>query len=59
MALTAHPSCLLALLVAGLAQGIRGPLRAQSMLTAWTSLPTTWPRLRGCRRRTWAQLSLG
>uniref|UniRef100_E9PI30 Cathepsin W n=1 Tax=Homo sapiens TaxID=9606 RepID=E9PI30_HUMAN len=31
MALTAHPSCLLALLVAGLAQGIRGPLRAQDL----------------------------
>ncbi|XP_028689053.2 cathepsin W isoform X2 [Macaca mulatta] len=31
MALTTHPSCLLALLVAGLAQGIRGSLRAQDL----------------------------
>ncbi|XP_011797861.1 PREDICTED: cathepsin W isoform X1 [Colobus angolensis palliatus] len=31
MALTAHSSCLLALLVAGLAQGIRGSLRAQDL----------------------------
>uniref|UniRef100_A0A8C9IEV5 MUS81 structure-specific endonuclease subunit n=1 Tax=Piliocolobus tephrosceles TaxID=591936 RepID=A0A8C9IEV5_9PRIM len=31
MALTAHPSCLLALLLAGLAQGIRGSLRAQDL----------------------------
>ncbi|XP_035119239.1 cathepsin W isoform X1 [Callithrix jacchus] len=31
MALTAHPSCLLALLVAGLAQGIRGSLTAQDL----------------------------
>ncbi|XP_033063716.1 cathepsin W [Trachypithecus francoisi] len=31
MALTAYPSCLLALLVAGLAQGIRGSLRAQDL----------------------------
>ncbi|XP_037597515.1 cathepsin W isoform X2 [Cebus imitator] len=31
MALIAHPSCLLALLVAGLAQGIRGSLMAQDL----------------------------